>query len=70
MKLLESCMVGYKIYILDRTGRIGLAYDFKGADDSSVLEESKRHCDKSAIEIWQQARLVARIDQDGKAANG
>ena len=63
-------MHDYKIYILDQTGHIILAYDFEGPDDLSALDESKKHSDKSSVEIWQQSRLVARIGQGGEAANG
>ena len=60
----------YKIYILDLNRRIRLAYDFHGADDASALEESKKHSGESAIEIWEQSRLVARIERGGDAVTG
>ena len=63
-------MLDYKIYVLDQDGRIFLVHDFKGSDDLSAFEESKRYSDVCGVEIWQQARLVARIDQRGEAAAG
>lgn len=66
----DARMLHYKIYILDRNHRIVLAYDFQGRDDVAALEESRKHSDKSAIEIWEKSRLVAKIGQGGKAAAG
>lgn len=63
-------MQDYKIYILDKAGHIVLAYDFHGSDDKAAMEESKKHSNKTAVEIWQRSRLIARIDQGGKAAAG
>ncbi len=63
-------MHDYKIYVLDGQEHIVLAYDFKGSDDASALEESKKHSDKTLIEVWQGARFVARIARDAKAASG
>lgn len=65
-----GAMHDYKIYVLDRQEHIVLAYDFRGPDDSSALEESKRHTDKTALEVWQGARFVARIAQGAKSATG
>ena len=66
----EVRMNEYRIYILDQTGRINLAYNFIGPDYHSALDESKRNCNNSAIEIWQEARLVARMGKKGQSANG
>ena len=63
-------MRDYKIYVLDRQEHIVLAYDFKGPDDTSALEESKKHSDKTALEIWESTRFVARIAQGVGAAAG
>jgi len=63
-------MSGYKIYILDEKGHITLSYNFQGPDDLSALEESKKHSNNSAIEVWSGSRLVACIEQVGRAATG
>lgn len=60
-------MSDYRINILDPSGRIRLAYDFRGRDDLSALHESKKYR-TSGIEIWEGARQVARIDQSGNAS--
>jgi hypothetical protein len=56
-------MQDYSIYLLDERGRVSLAFDFHGIDDLAALDESGKHSDKNAVEIWQRSRLVARIDQ-------
>ena len=63
-------MHDYKIYVLDRNEHIVLSYDFRGPDDLSALEESKKHSDKTALEVWEGPRFVARIVQDAKTATG
>jgi hypothetical protein len=63
-------MHDYKIYVLGRNELVVLDYDFEGSDDASALEESKKHFDKTALEVWQGARFVARIVQVAEAATG
>lgn len=68
MTLWGMRMLDYRIYFLDTLGRINLSYDFRGPDDLSALDEAKKYADKCPLEVWQRARLVARIDRDGNAA--
>ena len=63
-------MRDYKIYVLDREEHVVLTYNFKGLDDASALEESKKHSDKTALEIWERTRFVARVAQSARAAAG
>jgi hypothetical protein len=68
--MLEGHMREYKIYVLDRLEHIVLGYDFTGPDDASALEECQKHSDKTALEIWEGPRLVARVAQSAKAVAG
>lgn len=66
----EERMLEYRIYILSAHGDISLAFDFQGPDDASAIEESKKYSVEHAVEIWQRARLVARINKGGATATG
>lgn len=63
-------MADYKIYLLDSTGRISLAFDFDGPNEQSAVEEAKRYADGSDVEIWRRTQLVARIEKGKGAAAG
>ena len=53
----------YKICSLDPVGRIEFAHDIHCRDDLDALAEGERICTKNDVEIWQGARLVARVKQ-------
>jgi hypothetical protein len=56
-------MSDYKIYVLGNDGHVIMYYDFQGLNDGSALAEANKYAGKSAIEVWQQSRLVGRIGQ-------
>lgn len=53
----------YRINSLDITGRIAFAHEIACRDDLDALAEGERCCADNALEIWDGARLVARIKQ-------
>lgn len=53
--------LSYKIYLLDGEGRVTLARGVDCADDLAALEEAEYHCVENPVEVWQDARLVARV---------
>jgi hypothetical protein len=64
----EARMRQYKIYIVDDQNHISLAHDFEGPDDLSALDKANTFSDAHVVEVWQQARLVARVAKGGEAA--
>ena len=54
-------MVNYSIHALDRQGNIALSHTVQCSDDLEALSAGVRCSDFHAIEIWQDARLVARV---------
>lgn len=51
----------YKVYSLDRTGRIALAQDVECRDDLDALAWAEHAASREVLEVWQGARLVARV---------
>ena len=54
-------MISYSIHALDRQGNIALSHTVQCTDDLDALSAGVRCSDFHAIEIWQDARLVARV---------
>lgn len=54
-------MTSYFIHALDRHGALAMAHRVQGTDDLEALAAGVRGSDFRAIEIWQGARLVARV---------
>ena len=52
----------YKLYSLDETGHIVSAKDLLAHDDLAALREAETACQKNAVEVWQGARRVARVN--------
>ncbi len=56
-------MQTYEIRFLDRLNFCVLAREWIGADDLDALEEAKRLCVTHAIEVWEGARRVVRVNK-------
>jgi hypothetical protein len=54
----------YRIYQLDGEGRIALARGVSCPDDLAALAEAEYHSAGHPVEVWQGARLVARVKAD------
>lgn len=54
-------MAYYRLYIFNGTGGIARAMQLDCSDDASAVAESQNHIGKYGVELWQHARLVARI---------
>jgi hypothetical protein len=57
-------MPQYKFYFLDERGHAFRAQDHLLPDDLTALESAKVLCVRNAIEIWQSARQVARVEPE------
>ncbi len=53
-----------RIYLIDERGKIKTGFDFEGADDPSARAQADTIRGVAAAEIWERARLVARIGQE------
>lgn len=59
--MMESAMRKYRLNALDVVGRVLFVRDFPCRDDLEALEEGERTCRLHPVEIWDGARLVARL---------
>ena len=61
-------VVGYRLYVMNNAGHIREAAEFECADDRAALDYVADHLDGRAVELWNGARLVAKVSQvDPKA---
>ncbi len=59
----------YRICSLDVQGQIFDAFELACRDDLDALAEGERLSDKSAVEVWDGSRLVARVKPGNAALN-
>ena len=57
-------MHGYRAYIIGKDGRIQDRVEFQCDDESEAKELAKQLVDGHAIELWDQARKIARFDPE------
>jgi hypothetical protein len=51
----------YRAYIIGRDGHFQSAINPDSADDDAAIESAKHLVDDYDVEVWQQARLVAKL---------
>jgi len=56
----------YKLYSLDRNGRVFSVEDCEARDDLSALDAGRARCADNDVEVWQEGRRVGRL----KKGNG
>ena len=68
----ETTMLHYRIYLLNVHGKItSPAIDWEGEDDNAAfIFVGELQADCAAVEIWQAARCVAKIDRNATISNG
>ena len=60
-------MPEYRIYTLEKDNRIaGPPDEIDCADDQAAVQEAKKVLDGHAIEVWEKARFVIRLEPDHK----
>jgi len=58
-------MTEYRVYTLDRLGRIGLAEPIIAAGDAEALAKARRlAANAKRCELWKDNRLVASLDNN------
>jgi hypothetical protein len=55
-------MLDYRIYFLGAQGRISRAVAFECESDAEAIKIAREHSHEHAMELWQQARMVQRIE--------
>ena len=51
----------YRLYFLDASNHIAAAQDFECQEDSGAIAHALDFADERNVELWSEARLVARI---------
>jgi len=51
----------YRLYFLDASNHITAAQDFQCQQDSGAIAHAMDFADDRSVELWSEARLVARI---------
>ena len=64
----ERRLVGYRAYVLGRSGHILIRHKFRSANDKAALKHARRYLEKHDVEVWQRDRLVALLEHTDKAA--
>jgi len=58
-------VAGYRLYGLDGVNKVASAEWFEADDDPTAIEVAKAMMDGHDCELWQGARLVARLPRRG-----
>jgi hypothetical protein len=61
-------MAGYRLYILNGRGHIVDAVEFHCEDDATAQALAERHSEGRATELWSDARVVRRYEDQSSAA--
>lgn len=59
-------MVSYRLYSLDGVRKVASAEWFDAEDDRAAIRVAKKKMDGHDSELWQGARLVARLPHEIK----
>ena len=63
-------MEAYRVYCLDGAGKVWAAEWIEADDDSAAIETTRQFKDAVRCEVWQNHRLVARLDLNSKNRTG
>jgi len=54
-------MLEYRLYLLDRDGRVSRGEAFVSENDESAMIHARQISDGHTAEVWQYARVVGKI---------
>jgi len=57
----------YKLYCLDRGGRITRRHEFEALDDTGAIEFAREHYPETDCELWSGTRKVGLVPAHGGA---
>lgn len=60
-------MATYRLYCLDGVGKVATAEWIDAEGDGAAIEAAEEIRGTRACELWQNSRLVARLDRKGEA---
>ena len=64
-------MKSYRIYIVDRDGRLQLGRAFEAADDVAAVVQARSTPPRGrTAELWEGGRMVGRVSKDGEFTFG
>lgn len=55
-------MSQYRLYVVGPDGSFITAHDIEVDNDEAAIAEARKKADDRAIEVWQRARMVTKID--------
>lgn len=55
-----------KLYCYGSDNHINKRHDIRAKDDLAALDRAEEICGPDEVEVWQGARLAARVKADGK----
>lgn len=58
----------YRLYFLDKAGRIRQAVDMQHLDDAAAIAAAGERADGRRMELWNRDRVVRRFDPADEAA--
>jgi hypothetical protein len=61
-QLLGLKVAGYRLYCLDGADKVASADWIEADDDEAAIEVARERLDGQECELWQRARLVARLN--------
>lgn len=65
----QESMADYRLYSLERDGRIGLAEWFQAEDDEEAIGRARQmKPDAQRCEVWNHRKLIAVLDGSGIAS--
>jgi hypothetical protein len=60
----------YRLYCLDGMGKVASAEWIEAEDDETAIEAAREMRGGRACELWQNSRLVIRLDRENQASSG
>ncbi len=61
-------MSDYKLYCIGFDGHIEKRHDYHAPDDLTALDRAREICGPHEVEVWEGARMIARVAADGTAS--
>ena len=54
-------VVGYRAYVLGKSGQVLKRHEFDAADDASAMEHARQYATGCDVEVWLAERLVGTL---------
>ena len=67
MRRISMQMPDFRVYFIGLDGHIEKRHDYFAPDDLAALDRAREICGPHEVEVWEGARIVARVAGDGTA---